>query len=71
MIFVLKYINLSIIIPPEPIFDVPKQFLDDQKIIEKLSPEKKCLGSPPSIQSPHGVRNPRVLGGYPKMIRNH
>ena len=44
MIFVLTYINFSIIIPPEPIFDVPKQFLDDQKIIEKLSPEKKMFG---------------------------
>ena len=30
-----KTINLPLIIPPEPIQDVPEQFLEDQKIIEK------------------------------------
>ena len=58
MIFVLKYINLSIIIPPEPIFDVPKHFLDDQQIIEKLSPEKIFLGSTPSQNRPKAFLEP-------------
>ena len=48
VISVLKYINISIILPLGPIFDVPKHFFDDQKIIEQIMSGKKCLGSPPS-----------------------
>merc|ERR1712023_218609 len=49
-IYIHIYIYISMIIPPEPIFDVPKHFLDDQQIIENLCPEKKLKASTSIVQ---------------------